>query len=274
MKNLKYILYFFTLALIFSCGEDDIDSVTNDGVVTDSRQVFVGFTDNNDGASISESGGTVTYTISLNEALSSDAVITLEMTSSDGSVEASFDNTVTIPRGSTSVDVLVSVNDDGLLEDGLETYTLTITDVQYTLTNTVYLTLNNAVRSVNVLDLFETIAGDVIIRLDWTDASRDMDLFLVTGNQDFGGSVVDSSLGTTNSESVTFPGSSASGADFSVFAQEWPSFGGSPVSLTLTMIFPDNQERTYDVTITQNSWLVTFKKLEIGSVTAYSITQL
>ena len=272
MKNLKYIIYFFTLALVFSCGEDDVDSITNDGTFTDSRHVFVGFTDANNNFTATESDA-VTYTISMNEPLTSDAVITLQMVSSDGSVEATYDNTVTIPAGQTSVDVTVTMADDGDADDGLETYTLTITDVQYTLTSTVYLTLGDTSRTISVLDLLETIAGDVTITLTWTDGGRDMDLFLVTGMQDLGGTVVDSSAGVTTTEVVTFPSTAAEDADFSVWTQEWPSFSGGPVDLTLTVDFPDAQQKVYNITVTQNSWLLGIRKTTIGTTLAYTLTQ-
>lgn len=275
MKNLKYIICLFTLTLFFSCGEDDVDSITNDGVFTETQHIFVGFTDTNTNAVVQENGGTVTYTVSMNEAINSDATVILQMESSDDSVEATFESNVTIPAGQTSTDITVTFNDDGNEDDGLEVYTLTIVDVQYTSTNTVYMTLNNAAtsRSVDVLDLFETTVGDVTITFTWTNSSRDMDLFLVEGFQDLSGTIIDSSTGTTTTEIVIFPSTAPENADFSVFTQEWPAFSGGPVDYTITLDFPDGQQRVYDGTITQNSWILGLNKITIGSTVAYSISQ-
>lgn len=179
MKNLKYILYFFTLALVFSCGEDDVDSVTNEGTVTDSRQVTIGFTGTDTDDFLLENGGTATYTFALSEALPSDATVTFAMSSDDGSAEASF-GTVVVPAGDTEGSVTVTFTDDGAA-DAEEFNTFSIWNVEYVTSPTIYLTYDGSVRTSTVFDVLpifiDTTPGDVTVRLDWA-GGEDLDLYL------------------------------------------------------------------------------------------------
>ena len=128
MKNFKYLSIVLALTLFIACGEDDVDSITNDGTFTETSEISIGFSDTNDGMLLLEAGGTVDFTLSHSGfSLNSDVVVTLEMSSSDGSVEATFPQTVTIPAGSTSADITVVLADDGIAGDS-ETYTCTIVD--------------------------------------------------------------------------------------------------------------------------------------------------
>ena len=49
MKNFKYIAILLTFTLFMGCGEDDVDSITNDGTYSPTSEISVGFTDINDG---------------------------------------------------------------------------------------------------------------------------------------------------------------------------------------------------------------------------------
>ena len=100
MKNFKHIAMLLTLTLLMGCGEDDVDSITNDGTYSPTSEISVGFTDTNDGLLLLEDGGTSDFTISHSiGALPNDMVVSLSMSSSDGSVEATFPDQVIIPQG-------------------------------------------------------------------------------------------------------------------------------------------------------------------------------
>ena len=48
MKNIKYLaLLLFSITLLISCGQDEVDSVTNPGVFSPTSEVNIGFTDAN-----------------------------------------------------------------------------------------------------------------------------------------------------------------------------------------------------------------------------------
>ena len=121
MKNIKYLaLLLFSITLLVSCGQDDVDSVTNPGTLNPTSEINIGFTDDNDGQLVLESAddNATTFTISLStNPLPVATEITLGASSSDGTLEGtSFPETVTIPAGETSVDVIVSFSDDGVPE--------------------------------------------------------------------------------------------------------------------------------------------------------------
>jgi len=66
MKNIKYLALLFSLTLLISCGQDDVDSVTNPGVYSPTSEINVGFTDTNIDQMVLENDPTadpLTYTI-------------------------------------------------------------------------------------------------------------------------------------------------------------------------------------------------------------------
>ena len=67
MKNIKYLaLLLFSITLLISCGQDEVDSVTNPGVLTPTSEINLGFTDSNGGQLVLESGGdAITFVIGL-----------------------------------------------------------------------------------------------------------------------------------------------------------------------------------------------------------------
>ena len=165
MKNIKYLALLFSLTLLISCGQDDVDSVTNPGVLTPTSEINLGFTDSNGGQLVLEDGADpITFVISLNtNALDVATTITLGATSSDGTVDgASYPETAIIPAGETSVDVVVSFSDDGVVEGtDVETFTITILDADFGGSEVYYLTPGEITRSVDVTDSlpFSVVTG-------------------------------------------------------------------------------------------------------------------
>ena len=157
MKNIKYLALLFSLTLLISCGQDDVDSVTNPGVLTPTSEINLGFTDANGGQLVLESDdeNAITFEISLStNPLSVATTITLAGSSSDGTVDgASYPETVVIPAGDTSVDVVVSFSDDGVAEGtDVETFTIEIVDADFGGSNDYYLTPGDLSRTIDVTD--------------------------------------------------------------------------------------------------------------------------
>ena len=86
--------------------------------------------------------------------LSVATTITLAGSSSDGTVDgASYPETVVIPAGDTSVDVVVSFSDDGVAEGtDVETFTIEIVDADFGGSNDYYLTPGDISRTIDVTD--------------------------------------------------------------------------------------------------------------------------
>ena len=158
MKNIKYLaLLLFSITLLVSCGQDDVDSVTNPGSLNPTSEINLGFTDDNDGQLVLESSDTnaTTFTISIStNPLPVATVITLGASSSDGTIDGtSFPETVTIPSGETSVDVIVSFSDDGVQEGtDIETVTIEILDADFGGNFDYYLTPGDITRTIDVTD--------------------------------------------------------------------------------------------------------------------------
>lgn len=276
MKNIKYLALFFSLTLLISCGQDDVDSVNNPGVLTPTSEINVGFIDANDGQFVLESGADpITYTIGINtNPLDVNLQLTLAMTSADGTIDgASFPTSVTIPAGETSVDLEVSFSDDGVDEGfAAETFVLEILDTDFQNSNDYYVTPGEVTRSVDVVDAVPSIltpAGDVQIVLTFA-SSYDLDIFLVTGNQDLGGGIIDSSQGITSTETVVLPADEI--GTFSLYMYEY--YFDYPVDYSLTFNFPGGQQETFRGTISEDGFQFTFIKEPFGNQYGYQITQL
>ena len=122
-------------------------------------EINIGFTDDNDGQLVLESAddNATTFTISLStNPLPVATEITLGASSSDGTLEGtSFPETVTIPAGETSVDVIVSFSDDGVPEGtDVETVTIEILDADFGGNFDYYLTPGDISRTIDVTDSF------------------------------------------------------------------------------------------------------------------------
>ena len=159
MKNIKYLALLFSITLLISCGQDNADSVTNPGTLNPTSEINLGFTDDNGGQLVLETAdeNAITFTISLStNALPVATEITLGASSSDGTTDGtSFPETVTIPAGETSVDVVVSFTDDGVAEGtDVETVTIEILDADFGGNFDYYLTPGDITRTIDVTDSF------------------------------------------------------------------------------------------------------------------------
>jgi len=216
MKNIKYLaLLLISFTLLISCGQDEVDSVTNPGVLTPTSEINFGFIDANDGQLVLESDplNAVTFVIGLSSnPLPVATVLTIGVSSSDGTIDgANYPETVIIPAGDTSVDVVVSFSDDGVAEGtNAETFTIEILDADLGDNSDYYLTSGDATRTIDVVDTLPfsvvTEAGPLELVFSW-DGSSDLDAFLNTAS----GTEIDGSQGYTNTEYLTLPSSAADG---------------------------------------------------------------
>lgn len=280
MKNLKNLIYIMLAVLVFTaCENDDFGPV--EGEFTMPSQVKIGFTDDNEGMSIIEAGGMVSLELSLSNPVSYDAVFQLELTSSDGSLETTagvtevtYPTVATISAGQTSTTVDLTFADD-TIDDVMETYTLSIADITSETSMDSFVLLGETSRVLNVFDSLPleitTTGGDVGVTLSWTDSGYDMDLYIVEGNQDLNGAVVDSSLGFTTTEPTTLPSDVADG-DYSVYINQY--LFTADVPYTMTFDFPDGAQEVLMGTVSEDSFVITFSKTTNGSEIVYAISQL
>ena len=280
MKNIKYLALLFSLTLLISCGQDDVDSVTNPGEWTPTSEINVGFTDTNGGQIVLENDPTavpLTFSVGTNiNPLGLPITVSLGISSSDGSPEGvSFPSTVIIPADETSVEVSVSFSDDGVAEGfAEEVYTLEILDVAFGTSDVYYLTPGESTRKISVVDSepdFTAPPGPVQITVTWSNPVKDLDIFLITGDQDLGGTQLDDSQGVTTTEQMTLPADEE--GVFSVYMYEW-NFD-YPAEYDISFTFPGGQVETFlGAKIESDSFQFTMIKASLGSQFGYRITQL
>ena len=270
MKNIKYLALLFSLTLLISCGQDDADSVTNPGVYSPTSEVNVGFTDTNIDQMVLENDPTsdpLTYTIGTKiNPLDVSITLTLGITSSDGSPDgASYPETVIIPAGESSVDVQLSFSDDGDAEGfAEEIYTFRILDVAFGSSDVYYLTQGELTRNITVVDSepdFTAPSGPVEITVTWSNAAKDLDIFLIEGDLDLDGALLDDSQGVTTTEQVVL--SADEEGVFSLYMYEW-NFD-YPVDYEINYVFEDGQVLSFDSNITSDSFQFTISKLNDGA---------
>jgi hypothetical protein len=283
MKNIKYLaLLVFSITLLVSCGQDDADSVTNPGNLNPTSEINLGFTDDNDGQLVLESAddNATTFTISLStNPLPVATVITLGASSSDGTTDGtSYPETVTIPAGDTSVDVIVSFSDDGVAEgQGVETVTIEILDADFGGNFDYYLTPGDLTRTIDVTDtlplVVETTVGDVDFSFFWAGDSdldcRIRDAFLTT---------IDSGYSVTPGEFVTLPGSVPDGV-YTFSIRPWDVYS-SAIDYLIEMEVPTNEVYPFTSTLfnATGGWSQEITSLEItkstnGALVTYTIVQ-
>ena len=280
MKNIKYLALLFSLTLLISCGQDDVDSVTNPGEWTPTSEINVGFTDTNGGRIVLENDPTavpLTFSVGTNiNPLGLPITVSLGISSSDGSPEGvSFPSTVIIPADETSVEVSVTFSDDGVAEGfAEEIYTLEILDVAFGTSDVYYLTPGELTRKISVVDSepdFTAPPGPVQITVTWSDSVKDLDIFLISGDQDLGGTVLDDSQGVTTTEQMTLPADEE--GVFSVYMYEW-NFD-YPAEYDISFTFPGGRVETFlGAKIESDSFQFTMIKASLGSQFGYRITQL
>lgn len=276
MKKFIYFLNLLLLSfLVVSC-ETDTESVTNPGEFFTPDQFSLSFLDDNLNSRTFE-GGAVSFRVGSPSPLRADATLTISVTSSDGTVEASYPQTINISAGQSVVDFDVIPRDDGVTETD-EVYTVSITGVEVDFSGEHYVLSLDANRTINVSDppTIVTTPGAVDITLTWTDGNIDMDLYCYEGIQDLNGTQVDSSAGITTTEAISMPGATPDG-NYSIYVEQWAFLGTPPdvnEMITITFDFPDGSQLVYNDTFINTGWEFTLTKLTLGNSVGYLINQL
>ena len=100
---------------------------------------------------------------------------------------------------------------------------------------------------------------------------KDLDIFLITGDQDLGGTQLDDSQGVTTTEQMTLPADEE--GVFSVYMYEW-NFD-YPAEYDISFTFPGGRVETFlGAKIESDSFQFTMIKASLGSQFGYRITQL
>lgn len=278
-KNFKYLAVLcMVLGLSFYSCEEDSD-VTNEELLVTPSEVNIQFTDSNNGMIVSETG-TVSYVVSLSRALDVDAVITFNVTSSDGSLESNpgypevaFTEQVSLAAGQTSVVLDLTFSDDRINEAS-EDYVISITNLSPVSgnfdTNLYVVNGSDDSRNIEVVDFINT--GNVVFTLTWDDGSQDNDLRLFEGNQDVSNEL-DSSTSVGASEDVTLDGGEFLG-EYSLWIEQWPSFSAD-VEYTLTVSVPDEADQIFTGKATSDGFFAVIEKTaDAAGIPQYAITQL
>ena len=276
MKNIKYLALLFSLTLLISCGEDDVDSITNDGIFSPTSEISIGFTDSNDGVDVDEDGGQVSFTIGLSvNPLSVSTEVTLGVISSDGEVEATIPQNVTIPAGENSVTIDITLSNDLLIENN-EVYTISIIDADFGGSSEYYLTSGNIERSFNIVQpplTVITIVEDVDFNFTWSGTSG-LDIRI----RDAGLTDVDTGYSVTPGETVTM-GSAEPDGVYTISVRPWTV--ADPTSdYTIEFVSTGGSlPLTGTLTLGTGFWSEEFNILEItkstnGTEVTYSFVQL
>ena len=270
MKKLKNILYIALFSLLAVSCEDNTDSITNPGALSPlPQEVKVSFTDDNATSSPYE-GETMTYRLEMPFAITGTVDVTLAVTSSDGTVEADYPTSITFVDGQSAVYFDVTPADDGVSED--EIYTIAITGVSFSNDN-YFAWTGESLRTIEVKDMPHPSEGPVEITLNWTDTSRDMDLYLIEGNQVLGGTLLDYSF-YDFPESVTLSDGTPD-ATYSIYIDQYVFT--VPVDFTMTFDYPEPAlaSEVFTGTVSSSGFVFTFTKTtSINGVVSYSVTQL
>jgi hypothetical protein len=281
MKNIYKILLFFALGsfLFISCNDNEDETAL---VITPIETAISLSTDTTIQTSLLEEGDAISLTINLSAALPFDVNVTIDAISNDGSTnsggteELTYNKITTIVAGTTSANVDVVFNDD-TVNDGVETYTLTLSKVvpldgnfpDYTIIETTG-NLSYMFNVENAPITITTIAGNADIVLTWASSS-DLDLRLFEGNQDLTNQI-DGSFSVAPMETVILPAGSADG-EYSLWVEKWPSFSGEE-DITVTLTFPSGAPVVFDRKITSDGFFLLVIKETIGTDVNYTFETL
>ena len=287
MKNIKYLLLLAITTVFMTSCEDDNDSVTNPGRFNGSpAQVEISLEKVTMADYIVEDGGTAEMKVMLTKALPYDLQVTLEATSSDGSIvsehvdmnnvttqinEVTFTDSFVIAAGSTEHTITATFVDDMKVDGEVYTFNIANAAAVANASNEVFVTPGSVSVEFNVPVVFVGTAGDVDFSLKWTDGSRDMDFYLVTGTNDLGGSVVDSSLGFTTTETVTMPANAADG-EYSLYVNQY-AFTAA-VDSTFEFSIPGKKAEILSKTVTQDSFVFNITKITDGNDVIYLVKEV
>lgn len=239
MKNLKYVYkLLFVLPLIFmvSCdNSDDIKDVITKSTTALENTVFIETDDTHEASSIALVGTPETITVGVNNSLAGDITVSFNVTRDGGAAVYGVDYVL---------DDVTILGSEYFGSSDISFFTSGIFEV------TIASASGGSLEVVGNKAIF-SVPPAVTFTITWADPFYDYDIYLVTGNQDFGGTVIASSLGVTNLETFTaYPTLGFS----SVFLDDWWGDNASiPVTLTVDV---DGDVNVYPVIMDMDKWVL------------------
>jgi hypothetical protein len=243
MKKLKNILKIaLVLPLFFSAfisceKEEDFKDLLNQTTTSQENTVFI----ETDDTSLKphETGAGPNYEntvkVGINNPVNNDVTVTFKVNNTDGTAVEGVDYTImdaTILAGEKIAETTVVFLTEGL-------YTVSIDTVSDT----------SLKISPNKL-LFRV--RPPFIKATWDDSYYDYDLYLVTGDQDFNGTVIASSTGITNLEEI-FPYPQEAGTTTLFIQDYWGDNASTPVTLE---VYDGTTTHTYNVIMDMSKWVL------------------
>ncbi|QMU66347.1 MAG: hypothetical protein GKR88_20020 [Flavobacteriaceae bacterium] len=276
MKKIKYVLYVFVLSLLVVSCEDDTKSVTNPGTFTLPQEIKVTFTDTNINPQVTE-GDSISFRLGMNRAINGRVVVSLNVTSSDGFVEANYPSTVTLEDGQSARYFSITPTDDGTVEAEVYTVSISSINVQFTDGSTRYFAYNeNSTRTIRVRDIpspIVTTVGDITFNFTWSGSS-DLDCRIL----DFPPTTIfDTGYSTTPGESVTLASVTPDG-DYVFTVRPW-AVSDASITYGIDLVTP-TETRPYAGTFMNltGGWTMEFIVLQVnkttsGTTVTYTVTQ-
>jgi hypothetical protein len=276
MKKIKNLVYIALLSLLVVSCEDNTESITNPGESILPVEIKVSFTDTNTSAEVTE-GETASFRIGMPAAVAGTVEVSINVTSSDGEVEATYPTSVTFENGQSAEYIEIVTEDDGNVES--EVYTVEITGVSVVLDSNVPFFIHNgeAKRTIGVKDVptpIVTTAGDLVFKFTWAGAGNDLDCRLT----DLAFTLQYSTgYSTSPGESVTLADAVPDG-DYTFRLRPWTVVDSS-IAYNIDVEAP-TETRPYSGTFLDlaGGWsmeiiVLTINKTTRGTVVTYLITQ-
>ena len=258
MKHIyKFSIVLLTVFTFIGCNVDDDDSVT----VLPMKELTASLSQQVDVIRIADDATSYDLVINFSEALPSYSTIeySLDGGATTTSSASSGDNTLVIP---------IAFDEDKFYRDVVLSDFIVVNAAARRFSTSI--TGNSSLRIARQGTIFAA-PGSVEITVTWSDSSKDLDIFLIEGNQDLGGALLDDSQGTTTTEQVVL--SADEEGVFSLYMYEWSS--DYPVEYDISFTFPGGRVETFtDAKIQDDSFQFTLIKASLGAQFGYRITQL
>ena len=248
MKHIyKFSIVLLTVFTFIGCNVDDDDSVT----VLPMKELTASLSQQVDVIRIADDATSYDLVINFSEALPSYSTIeySLDGGATTTSSASSGDNTLVIP---------IAFDEDKFYRDVVLSDFIVVNAAARRFSTSI--TGNSSLRIARQGTIFAA-PGSVEITVTWSDSSKDLDIFLIEGNQDLGGALLDDSQGVTTTEQVVL--SADEEGVFSLYMYEW-NFD-YPVDYEINYVFEDGQVLSFDSNITSDSFQFTMSKSNDGA---------
>lgn len=233
IKNIYKLLLVLPLVFVVSCDDSDdiVEVLTNTTTVTESK-LFIEIDATHDySARYARLGFSNTITVVSNNPVSSDITVSFTVTKDGGSAVEGTDYEIN--------DAVIYASES-----------FGIGNITFLELGRYEVRINSPSGEVNNKETF-VVVPPTTISIEWDDSFYDYDIFLVTGNQDFAGTVLAISIGVTNSETFTI---TLPAGEMSLYINDFYNFNAS-IPVTLTVDFGGDVS-TFDVIMDMDKWVL------------------